>query len=347
VVFTDGRDTARRVDVPTVQSAVSASPDTLMVVGLQGADWRPDAIAALGARYTVEAPDAGQLPREFSAVANRIAGQASRSYLVGYCSPSRAGSHTVAVNVSGTQTRAQAVYDFDAGGFDGSCRAAAFEAICEGRTCGGLGCGACDDRTDSCRWDGVSHRCYSFCELYGDCSEVPFVSPLGYELTCERDGHAQCSPRRAWPYETRECCAGDICTTEITVTDHGTAASGEGGFIAAIVGETFCIRYCDATRGLLWDRDWASVCGEECPGPVNIRVDDTDCLQCMVRFEAMCIRPCQDNFGEICLFPTADTGILSQGSGCIDVMSDTRNCGGCDVRCDPRGETCEAGACAL
>jgi formylglycine-generating enzyme required for sulfatase activity len=225
VVFTDGRDTARRVDVPTVQSAVSASPDTLMVVGLQGADWRPDAIAALGARYTVEAPDAGQLPREFSAVANRIAGQASRSYLVGYCSPSRAGSHTVAVNVSGTQTRAQAVYDFDAAGFDGSCRAAAFEAVCAGRTCGGLGCGACDDRTDTCEGGRV---CRDNCQIRGLCGDQVIMNAQGYEQTCPN------AP------------------------------------------ESFG-------------------CGERC----------------------------------------------------VDTLGDPANCGGCGVACDPRGETCEAGSCAL
>jgi formylglycine-generating enzyme required for sulfatase activity len=225
VVFTDGRDTARRVDVPTVQSAVSASPDTLMVVGLQGADWRPDAIAALGARYTVEAPDAGQLPREFSAVANRIAGQASRSYLVGYCSPSRAGSHTVAVNVSGTQTRAQAVYDFDAGGFDGSCRAAAFEAVCAGRTCGGLGCGACDDRTDTCEGGRV---CRDNCQIRGLCGDQVIMNAQGYEQSCPN---------------------------------------------------------------------------------------------------------APESFG--C------------GGRCVDTLGDPANCGGCGVACDPRGETCEAGTCAL
>jgi len=225
VVFTDGRDTARRVDVPTVQSAVSASPDTLMVVGLQGADWRPEAIAALGARYTVEAPDAGQLPREFSAVANRIAGQASRSYLVGYCSPSRAGSHTVAVNVSGTQTRTQAVYDFDAGGFDGSCRAAAFEAVCEGRTCGGLGCGACDDRTDSCEG---GRMCRDNCQIRGLCGDQVITNAQGYQQSCPN---------------------------------------------------------------------------------------------------------APESFG--C------------GGACVDTLSDPRHCGGCETVCDPRGETCEAGSCAL
>ncbi|MBU6162444.1 MAG: SUMF1/EgtB/PvdO family nonheme iron enzyme, partial [Myxococcales bacterium] len=185
VVFTDGRDTARRVDLATVQGAVSSSSDTLMVVGLRGADWRPESIAELGARYTVAATEPGQLAREFSAVANRIAGQASRTYLVGYCSPSRAGSHTVAVSVSGTETREQAVYDFDATGFDGSCRASAFETVCEGNACGGLGCGACDDREGACVDEpGAAFACVDHCTLLGECNGETSTTELGYEVFC-------------------------------------------------------------------------------------------------------------------------------------------------------------------
>ena len=308
VVFTDGRDTARRVDVPTVQSAVSASPDTLMVVGLQGADWRPDAIAALGARYTVEAPDAGQLPREFSAVANRIAGQASRSYLVGYCSPSRAGSHTVAVNVSGTQTRTQAVYDFDAGGFDGSCRAAAFEAVCEGRTCGGLGCGACDDRTDSCEG---GRMCRDNCQIRGLCGDQVITNAQGYQQSC--------------PNAPESFGCGGACVDTLSDPRHC------GGCDVACdpLGEM-----CEAGACAL--RPGFSRCGA---AVVDLDTDRENCGRCGVTCEGEEL--CRE--GQCVCANAAET---SCGGVCVAVEIDRENCGRCGIACE-LGEACQAGSCVV
>jgi formylglycine-generating enzyme required for sulfatase activity len=307
VVFTDGRDTARRVDVSTVQSAVSASPDTLMVVGLRGADWRPEAIAALGARYTVEAPDALQLARDFSAVANRIAGQASRTYLVGYCSPSRAGSHTVTVGVSGAETRAQAVYDFDAGGFDGSCRATAFAGICEGRTCGGLGCGACDDRREACEG---GRACRDNCQIRGLCGDQVIMNGQGYEQSC--------------PNAPESFGCGRQCVDTLTDPNHC------GGCDVACdpLGET-----CEAGACAL--KEGFSRCGDVV---TDLQSDRGNCGRCGVACQGEEV--CRE--GQCACASAAET---SCGGVCVDLQSDRGNCGRCGVACD--AGDCTEGACAL
>ena len=197
VVFTDGGDTAERVTLEQVQSAVSGSPDEVFMVGLRGADYDEAALTAIApARNVLAAPSATEIEREFAALANRIAGQASRTYLLGYCSPKRAGSHTVSVEVSGSDNLSAASFDFGADGFTGSCRASAFATVCEGNECGGLGCGACDDRTTGCVTAGSSFVCEDLCILLNECTGEPITTELGYSLTCEETAErTQCGAR--------------------------------------------------------------------------------------------------------------------------------------------------------
>jgi hypothetical protein len=179
VVFTDGGDTAERVNRAQVQSAVSASADEVFMVGLRGADYDAAALTAITSPQNVlAAPSAAEIEREFAALANRLAGQALSTYLLGYCSPKRAGSHTVSVQVTGAENRSTASFSFGADGFDGSCRASAFETICDGNDCGGLGCGACDDRTSECGWNGNNFVCQSNVNQF-----VAIVSSAAENLT--------------------------------------------------------------------------------------------------------------------------------------------------------------------
>ena len=71
----------------------------LMVIGLKGEDYNPDALRALEPDYLVIAPNPQTLAREFGALANRMAGQVERLYLLGYCSPKRAEKHTILIEV--------------------------------------------------------------------------------------------------------------------------------------------------------------------------------------------------------------------------------------------------------
>ena len=185
VVFTDGTDTAGRVTLSQAQAAVSGSADEFYMVGLEGLDYNDAALTAIApANHLFRAATEAQLAREFAALANRIAGQATRTYLLGYCSPKRAGSHEVSIQVAGAENRSTASYPFDANGFDGTCRASAFATVCEGNQCGGLGCGACDDRTTGCVTAGSSFVCEDLCTLLNECTGEPLFTDLGLPLFC-------------------------------------------------------------------------------------------------------------------------------------------------------------------
>ena len=182
ILFTDGGDTAGLRTQSAAVSAVQLSGDEVLAVGLAGADYNAAALAALATSsvITTESPD--ELSREFGAQANRIAGQFSRTYLLAYCSPKRSGSHTVSVSVVNTSNAATATYTFSASGFGPGCNAQVITTACDGKACGGLGCGACDDRTSECSgssWD----QCVSFCATRNECSAV-HTNPLGYSQEC-------------------------------------------------------------------------------------------------------------------------------------------------------------------
>jgi uncharacterized repeat protein (TIGR02543 family) len=311
VVFTDGRDTAERVQLAEVQAAVAASPDEVFVVGLQGRDYDEAALTAFAQpRNVFRAPSAAQLGREFGALANRIAGQATRTYLLGYCSPKRAGSHEVSVQVVGAENREQARYDFPADGFDGTCRASAFTRVCADNTCGGLGCGACDDRTQACTAVDGHYQCKELCLLLDECSGASLQTELGYELVCEES-------------LTRTDCAEGCLDTSSDVNRCGgcdvRCPSGAG----CQAGD--CV--CPGADG----RDCDGVCRD-------LDVDSMNCGSCGNRCGAggscangTCICPGTD--GEVC------------SGACRDLAVDTANCGACGNRC-ATGGACADGTCS-
>jgi formylglycine-generating enzyme required for sulfatase activity len=185
VVFTDGTDTAARVTLSQAQAAVSRSKDAFYMVGLEGLDYNDAALTAIApANHLFRAATEAQLTREFAALANRIAGQAEGTYLLGYCSPKRAGSHEVSIQVAGAENRSTARHPFDATGFDGTCRASDFVSVCEDNECGGLGCGACDDRTSGCLAAGSSFVCEDLCTLLNECTGELIYTDLGLPLVC-------------------------------------------------------------------------------------------------------------------------------------------------------------------
>jgi hypothetical protein len=154
VVFTDGKDTAGRLAQSAVLSAENSSPDQVLAVGLQSQEYDPTALAAVAPGGVITATDSSQLSTAFTTLARRMEGQISRTYLLGYCSPKRSGaSNTVSVQVTGATNQESASYKFDASGFGPGCTTTTFSTICENKLCGGLGCGACDERVATCSAD--------------------------------------------------------------------------------------------------------------------------------------------------------------------------------------------------
>ena len=183
VLFTDGGDTSGLATQAQALAAVRASTNRMLAVGLAGGDAMPAVLEALAPGGVVTAPSTATLTREFNALATRIAGQFRTTYLLGYCSPRRTGMHTVTVGVTGGTTMPIATYEFSATGFGPGCSAATFTAACAaGDQCGGLRCGACDDRTSLC--NGTTRQCVNHCVTANQCGGATFTNPLGYSQVC-------------------------------------------------------------------------------------------------------------------------------------------------------------------
>ncbi len=184
VLFTDGYDTASRVSHTAAVTAVEASPDQVVAVGLQSAEYDGEALQELAPGGVITAPTSSQLATAFAAIASRMAGQINRFYLLGYCSPKRGGeANTVSLGVQGSENRSTADYTFDAREFAAGCTGATFTGICDARQCGGLGCGACDDRLATC--EEASSLCVNNCGAVGMCSGGSITNAQGYTQSCD------------------------------------------------------------------------------------------------------------------------------------------------------------------
>jgi len=183
VIFTDGRDTAARVSLSDAVKAVKASPDQVVAVGLDSVEYDATSLNALAGNGVITAPDVARLSTAFATVANRMAGQIDRFYLLGYCSPKRAGTtNAVSVGVVNSTNQVSASYTFSAVGFAPGCTAATFSSGCDGMQCGGLGCGACDDRLASC--NQTTSLCVNDCLAQGLCTGGSIVNSQGYTQSC-------------------------------------------------------------------------------------------------------------------------------------------------------------------
>lgn len=187
-LFTDGADASGRVTSANARQQIERSTDDVVAVGLQGADYDPEALRTLlGASQVIDADSDDVLDRDFGYLAARIAGQTRRSYLLGYCSPKRSGAHSVYVGLHDAETRVWGVPpQFEASGFTIGCMPDMFDptVTCAGKDCGGFGCGACDDRTSACSEQAGS--CTSFCRQNDLCSGT-IKNPRGYAQDCGAD----------------------------------------------------------------------------------------------------------------------------------------------------------------
>lgn len=225
VLFTDGADTAGLVSAGDALLAIGSTTDQVLAVGLEGRDYNEVALQSLvGAGSVIDSPGASTLGRDFSHLAVRIAGQVRRTYLLGYCSPKRTGTHTVNVSLDGATSQVWGnPTSFDATGFGPGCTASLFANACAARECGGLGCGACDDRVAECELGA----CVNHCDAAALCGDVTFTNPRGYSQLCsDRDGFRACDGScRAPEYfeSTADCGVCDnACTTGGTVCSGGS-----------------------------------------------------------------------------------------------------------------------------
>jgi hypothetical protein len=121
VIFTDGSDQAHRASHAQVRDALDKSPYDVFVIGV-GAEIDEAELKALGRTGATLNRSSGALGTSFDQVAARIEGFSKRFYLLSYCSPSRAGTHTLRINPVLTDGRTGSLtYQFNADGFGPDC----------------------------------------------------------------------------------------------------------------------------------------------------------------------------------------------------------------------------------
>jgi hypothetical protein len=125
VVFAGGPDVAGRVDRDKAHDAVWKSPHDVIGIGI-GVGAEADAIESLSRRGLIRAQSADTLPIAFEEAADKALDELRKHYLVSYCSPARAGSRRLRLEVTFTNKQGEEHHgdfevDFSAKGFGPGC----------------------------------------------------------------------------------------------------------------------------------------------------------------------------------------------------------------------------------
>ncbi|HJL15721.1 MAG TPA: VWA domain-containing protein [Sandaracinaceae bacterium LLY-WYZ-13_1] len=120
VVFTDGTDRAARVSAQEMGDAIEESPYDFFAIGV-GDEIDEGVLGDVGREGYVMVDDPGAIGAAFERVGERILRMTQRYYLLSYCSPARAGEHTVTVEAVTDDASGSLSYDFDAEGFGPNC----------------------------------------------------------------------------------------------------------------------------------------------------------------------------------------------------------------------------------
>lgn len=121
VLFTDGTDHASRVSRSDALNALSEVDFDTFVIGV-GAEINEDELKAFSRYDAALSKDPSAIGAQFDRIAEKIEGFSKRFYLLSYCSPARAGKHTVTIEpytADGLTGRLH--YEFDATGFGPEC----------------------------------------------------------------------------------------------------------------------------------------------------------------------------------------------------------------------------------
>ncbi|WP_428263163.1 VWA domain-containing protein [Haliangium sp.] len=120
VVFTDGTDRAARVTKEELYEVIDQTEYEIFVIGV-GAEIDEAELDAIGVSGTVMTKNRDEIASAFEEAAERIEARSQRFYLLGYCSPARAGEHVVRIEAEDGGLSGSLTYDYDAEGFRGNC----------------------------------------------------------------------------------------------------------------------------------------------------------------------------------------------------------------------------------
>ena len=120
VVFTDGTDRASRVPREKLYEQIEKANIDVMVIGV-GAEIDSGELRAIGRDGAVLNKNRAQIGEAFQQMAARVEAFSKRYYLLGYCSPARAGKHVVRIETAAKGQSGFLEYEFDARGFGPNC----------------------------------------------------------------------------------------------------------------------------------------------------------------------------------------------------------------------------------
>jgi VWFA-related protein len=120
IVFTDGTDRAHRVSEEEMHQVLDEANINVFSIGL-GAEISEQQLATLGRNGFVKADEQANIGTAFDEIAARIENASRKFYLLSYCSPSRAGQHTLRVEVTAENQTGSLMQEFDATGFGPNC----------------------------------------------------------------------------------------------------------------------------------------------------------------------------------------------------------------------------------
>lgn len=288
--------------------------DVLLAIGLRGADFDSAALEEIATGGLLTVDDASLLERDFAVIAEKIASQLSGIYLLGYCSPSRSGTHELSVEVANTPSQSAASIQFVGDSGAAGCSAATFLGQCDGKTCAGFACGACDDSTSWC--DTAAGACRSHCERDAGTCALSYTTNLGYAFTCAD------SPRST--------ACGSSCT-DLTGTDqHCGACDNACRFGSCVGGSCVCpgnqVGCGTACRSVATDPENCGGCDNQCPRRASCTAGTCGCRA----GDGACDGGCE--FGE-----------LKCNGFCVDLENNGNHCGACGVACN--SGRCARGAC--
>jgi len=120
VIFTDGTDRAHRVPEDSMHNVLHQSEANVFAIGL-GGEISSRQLEKLSTAGYLQATDLGQISAAFANVAEMIEAASRKFYLLSYCSPSRAGQHSLRIEVSDNDAAGSLEQEFNAEGFGPGC----------------------------------------------------------------------------------------------------------------------------------------------------------------------------------------------------------------------------------
>ena len=122
VVFTDGRDLAKRHDEQEVLDVIEALPQGVAVytVGL-GETIEREVLEDFGKDGSIFAEDVADLVETFREISDRVNNDVKGHYLLRYCGQARAGQHDLTVRATFENFTGDLETTFSAAGFSGGC----------------------------------------------------------------------------------------------------------------------------------------------------------------------------------------------------------------------------------